>query len=132
MYHPGITATEKKDFVTTLLAKSANANTVRFINFLIAKKRIFHLASISASFNAMLAEDEKRLDVKVESFKPLSSDLQNRIKDQLKLMTKKDITLVSEINASLLGGMRLTLGDKVIDGSVSNQLKKLSRIVTAV
>jgi F0F1-type ATP synthase delta subunit len=47
-------------------------------------------------------------------------------------MLKKDIVIVTEVQPLLLGGIRLTLGDKVIDGSISNQLKKLTQIVTAV
>jgi F0F1-type ATP synthase delta subunit len=31
-----------------------------------------------------------------------------------------------------MGGIRLTLGDKVIDGSIAHQLKNLTQIVTAV
>jgi F-type H+-transporting ATPase subunit delta len=132
LYHPGITSAEKKAVVTELLTGNADPLTVRFISYIIGKKRIFHLTLIARKFASQLADDENRLNVKVESFSPLSDILQKRICDTLSSMMKKEITLVTEVKPSLMGGMRLTLGDRVIDGSISEQLKKLTRIVTAI
>lgn len=132
LFHPGITADEKKTIVSELLHHKADETTIRFINYIIGKKRIFQLGAISKCFTLLLADDENRINVKVECFKPLSDDLQKKIKDHLTSMLKKDIDIVTEVQPSLLGGIRLTLGDKVIDGSISNQLKKLTQIVTAV
>jgi F-type H+-transporting ATPase subunit delta len=47
-------------------------------------------------------------------------------------MLGKKIAITTEVEPSLLGGIRLTLGDMVIDGSVSNRLKNLTQLVTAV
>ena len=132
LYHPGITAAEKVAVVKELLTGAAEATTLRFITYIISKKRIFHLESMVKNFSALLAEDENRITVRLETFKPLSDELQKRIVERLTAMLRKDITIKSEIEPSLMGGIRLTLGDKVIDGSIAHQLKNLTQIVTAV
>jgi F-type H+-transporting ATPase subunit delta len=133
LYHPEITAAEKKQVVTELLTgAAADPTTVRFIVYIIGKKRIFHLPSMAREFAALIAEDENRITVRIDSFKPLSDDLQARISGHLATMLEKKIAVVSRIDPSLMGGIRLTLGNRVIDGSVAHQLKNLTRIVTAV
>lgn len=132
LYHPAITAAEKVAVVSDLLSGSAEAATLRFITYIISKKRIFHIESMARNFAALLAEDENRITVKVESFAPLSSEQQGSLKAHLTTMLKKDITITTVVEPSLMGGIRLTLGDKVIDGSIAHQLKNLSQIVTAV
>jgi len=132
LYHPEITATEKKAVVSGLLTGLADASTIRFISYIIGKKRIFHLPGMARELAALIAEDENRISVRIETFKPLSEDLQKRIVERLATMLDKKITVESKIEPSLLGGVRLTLGNRVIDGSVQHQLKNLTRIVTAV
>jgi F0F1-type ATP synthase delta subunit len=39
--------------------------------------------------------------------------------------------LTSDVLPSLMGGVRITLGDRVIDGSIAYQLKRLSETITA-
>jgi F-type H+-transporting ATPase subunit delta len=87
---------------------------------------------MARNFSALLAGDENRITARLETFKPLSEDLQKRIVERLAVMLKKEISMTTEIVPSLMGGIRLTLGDKVIDGSIAHQLKNLTQIVTAV
>jgi F-type H+-transporting ATPase subunit delta len=132
LYHPGITAAEKKAVVSGLLTGNADASTIRFISYLIGKKRILHLPGIARELAALIVDDENRITVRIETFKPMSDDLQKRIAEQLAAMLDKKITVESKLEPSLMGGIRLTLGNRVIDGSVSHQLKNLTHIVTAV
>jgi F-type H+-transporting ATPase subunit delta len=132
LYHPGISNAEKTAVVTDLLTGSAEPTTIRFITYIISKKRIFQLDAMARNFSALLAGDENRITARLETFKPLSEDLQKRIVERLAVMLKKEISMTTEIVPSLMGGIRLTLGDKVIDGSIAHQLKNLTQIVTAV
>lgn len=132
LYHPGITAAEKKAVVSELLSGNADASTIRFITYIIGKKRIFHLPGMARELAVLIADDENRITVRIETFRPLSDDLQKRIVERLAVMLDKKIAVESKLEPSLMGGVRLTLGNRVIDGSVSHQLKNLTRIVTAV
>jgi F-type H+-transporting ATPase subunit delta len=131
LYHPAITADEKKRVLAELLSKHCESATLRFLGYLIDKKRIFHLTAIAKCVSDILDEDENRLKVKVESFTHLPGETLKKIRERLVKSLNKDIVLTSDVLPSLMGGVRLTLGDRVIDGSIAYQLKRLSETITA-
>ena len=131
LYHPGITPDEKKQVVNELFTKKCEAVTLKFIGYLIDKKRSFYITVISQCFSDMLDSDENRAVVKVESHQPLNGETLKKIKERLVKGLEKDIVITSIVNPSLMGGMRLILGDMVIDGSIAYQLKRLSETITA-
>ncbi len=130
LYHPGITPEEKKQVVNELFSKRCEGITLRGIGFLIDKKRTFYIAAISRCFSALLDDDENRILVKVESMNPLSGEAIKRIKERLIKGLGKDVVITAVVVPSLMGGLRLILGDRVIDGSIAYHLKKLSESVT--
>jgi F-type H+-transporting ATPase subunit delta len=130
LYHPGITPDEKKRVAADLFSASCESVTVKFLGYLIDKKRIHQLTSISRCFSDILDENENKVKVRVESFGPLPGETLKKIKERLAQKLVKEIVLTSEVNTSLLGGIRLILGDRVIDGSIAYQLKRLSDTVT--
>jgi F-type H+-transporting ATPase subunit delta len=131
LYHPAITHDEKKQVLNELLSKHCESATIRFLGYLIDKKRIFHLTAIAKCVSEILDEDENRLNVKVESFTHMPGETLKKIKERLVKSLNKDIVLTSEVVPSLMGGVRITLGDRVIDGSIAYQLKRLSETITA-
>jgi len=131
LYHPAVTADEKKHLLAELFSKDCEAVTLRFIGFLIDKKRIFYCGAIAQCFSALLDADENRVLVKVESMNPLSGEAIKRIKERLVKGLGKDVVITPVIVPSLMGGLRIILGDRVIDGSIAYQLKRLSETITA-
>ena len=131
LYHPEITPEEKKQVMSDLFASTCESVTMKFIGYIIDKKRIFHCTAISQCFSGLLDEDENRLNVKVESFTLLPGETLKKIKEQLVKSLTKDIVLTSDVLPALMGGVRITLGDRVIDGSIAYQLKRLSETITA-
>lgn len=132
LYHPGISPEEKKRVISVLFSKVVAPLTLKFMNIIIDKNRIFHIASMAKCFEGLLAEDENRMTVRVESYRPLSGEMQKKIKELLFTLLSKDIAITAEVQPSLMGGIRLWLGDRVIDGSVELRLENLTRIITAV
>jgi F-type H+-transporting ATPase subunit delta len=131
LYHPGITPEEKKQVINELFSKKCEAVSLKFVGYLIDKKRTFHITAISQCFSAMLDSDENRVVVKVESHQTLTGETLKKIKERLARGLEKDIVITSIVNPSLMGGLRLILGDRVIDGSIAYQLKRLSETITA-
>jgi F-type H+-transporting ATPase subunit delta len=131
LYHPSITPDEKKQVVNELFSKKCETVTLKFIGYLIDKKRTFYITVIAQCFSDMLDSDENRVVAKVESHQPLTGEALKKIKERLVKGLGKDIVITSIVNPSLMGGIRLILGDRVIDGSIAYQLKRLSESITA-
>jgi F-type H+-transporting ATPase subunit delta len=131
LYHPEITPEEKKQVMSDLFASACESVTLKFIGYLIDRKRIFHFSAIARSFSEMLDEDENKINVRAESISPLSGEVLKKIKASLTKSLEKNIVITGEVNPSLMGGMRIIFGDRVIDGSIAHQLKRLSETITA-
>jgi F-type H+-transporting ATPase subunit delta len=69
-------------------------------------------------------ETEKRHAV-IESATQLNSGLANQIVTNLRARYGDDLTTEFRTNPDLLGGLRIKIGDDVLDGSVKKRLHKL-------
>lgn len=66
--------------------------------------------------------------MKVESVYPLSNEELDEIgKAFIKRTGLKKLLLENQINASLIGGIRVSIGTKVYDGSIQNDLNQLTK-----
>ncbi|KTD18707.1 ATP synthase F1 subunit delta [Legionella lansingensis] len=95
------------------------------VSLLATNKRLTSLPDIKALFEALRAEQEKTLVVKVRSFSELSAAQEEQLKKSLSERLKRAVTLKVIIDKSLLGGAVIQAGDLVIDRSVREQLDRL-------
>ena len=68
----------------------------------------------------------ERRQVLVESAEELDTASQDRVKASLLKKYGDDLTFEFNVNAALLGGMRVRVGNDVWDGSVKTRLDRLS------
>lgn len=97
-----------------------------FLRLLVEKQRLGALGDIAARFEVLKAEAENTLEVTLVTAAPVSPEQQARIEGSLKQRFGRQIRLTVEIDPQLIGGARLRVGDRVIDGSVRTGLDKLS------
>lgn len=60
---------------------------------------------------------------------PLSNIEQSDIKKDLQEITKSEITIKYAVDPSILGGLIIKIGDRVIDGSIFSQLKSMQKSI---
>ncbi|HEX9625369.1 MAG TPA: F0F1 ATP synthase subunit delta [Acidiferrobacterales bacterium] len=99
---------------------------VNFIRVLRANGRLGLLAEIATQFELLKAAAEGRVDAEVTSAFALSPDQIAGITGALKKKLGRDVSVVSKIDESLVGGVVIRAGDLVIDGSVHGQLRALT------
>tara|TARA_R110002126_G_scaffold1051_2_gene6429 strand:+ start:9782 stop:10348 length:567 start_codon:yes stop_codon:yes gene_type:complete len=95
------------------------------IQVLADNKRILVLSDMKAQFEALRADEENRICVRVSSFSPLDEKQQARLTERLSERLKRDVTLDLTVEPALLGGAVICANDWVIDASVKGQLDKL-------
>ena len=88
--------------------------------------RLLILPEISAMYEQLRQEEEKRLAVRVVAAVALTDEQRGRMSAALSKRFDREIKLESEIDASMLGGAVIYAGDMVIDGSVRGRLQKLA------
>ncbi len=67
------------------------------------------------------------LPVRVSSAVPLTEEEQEALRKKLEARFSQDLNLRFEVESSLLGGVVVRVGDKVIDGSVKGKLEALKQ-----
>ena len=117
---------------SALLAVFTDLNTlsINLIDTLIQNKRIDIFGGVAETFTELYNEDQGRQFAKVTSAVPLTEELNARVLAKVKELTGKDAELVSVVDASILGGFILRVGDIQYDASIANKLNKLKREFT--
>jgi F-type H+-transporting ATPase subunit delta len=95
------------------------------IGLMLRRGRIQELPRLAREFRRL--DDERRgiTRASVTSALPLVSDEVRALTEQLERSTGGRVELDLQIDPSLLGGVVVRLGDRLIDGSVRNRLERL-------
>jgi F-type H+-transporting ATPase subunit delta len=123
---PSLTGEEQASLVSDLCGGEITRQVQNFIRILAENKRISLMREIVVLFEALKANQEKKVDVNVTTAFPLTDSIEDKLAKALKEKLQRDVILHSEIDKSLIGGAIVRAGDLVIDGSVRGKLAKLA------
>lgn len=105
-----------------------------FINFLTQlgeQDRLTLLPSISERFNVLQANDAKQIHALVTSAYPLTPEQTQLLQSRLSTSVGSNVILDTQIDPSLMAGVTIKIGDKLLDDSVRGKLKQLKTQLTA-
>lgn len=123
--HPRITNERKKQLLHDTLQNQVNADIERFLSLLIDKDRTAVLKRAITEFARLVDEHRREADAEAVTAIPLSEAQTNALKQQLQAVSGYNIRLKTRVDESILGGMIVRVGDKLVDGSVASQLRSL-------
>lgn len=123
---PKLTLATKKLLVKGAFGDGLSAMTLKFLEFLLEKRRMRFIREISAEYARLADEANGVLRVKVSTAFPLTEDERNRLRAKLAAVTSKKIEMTETPDPRLIGGVVIRIGDRVIDGSVAGGLKKMN------
>lgn len=125
--HPGVPVERKKRLVESVFGGRVSPHLQNFLFVLLDKKRAGLLQQILADFVIEANWVRGREVAHVETALPLSAEAQKRLADALSKATGRDVALEVEVSPGLIGGLRVRIGDRVLDGSIINMLEALRR-----
>lgn len=96
------------------------------VRLLIKNDRLPVVGEIVELFEQLKDESQQILKVHVTSAFALEPAQEKNIADALKARFGREITVTSELDPELIGGIHIRAGDTVIDGSVNGQLRQLA------
>lgn len=105
---------------------------IQFLDLVLRKNRIGHLPDMIEEFIARAEEARGIVSARVVTAVPLAPDLAEALTERLAGLTGKKIRLAREVDAALLGGAVVTIGDRILNGSVQGRLAKLREELTAL
>jgi F-type H+-transporting ATPase subunit delta len=121
-------ATEVKHLTELLvsLAGDANAQVQKFVSALVEGNRVPALPAISVQFEALKNAKEGSVDARIDSAFEIDAAQLAALVADLEQRFKRKIRPQVHIDKELIGGVRVTVGDEVIDGSVKGKLATMS------
>jgi F-type H+-transporting ATPase subunit delta len=113
---------QKKGLGAVLEKMGANQLTQRFISLLADKRRLFVLANIISAFEAMVARQRGEMRAEVTSARALKDNELEELKRVLKDKLQREPLLETHVDPTLLGGLIVKVGSKMIDSSLRTKL----------
>ena len=98
------------------------ANTVALMA---ANRRLFVLPQMIAAVKALAADARGEVTADVTAAKKLTKAQQESLAKALKKSVGKDVTINMSVDESLIGGLIVKLGSKMIDTSIASKLSNL-------
>lgn len=104
-----------------------NDENENFLKLLVHNNRLSLVPSIARLFEAYKAEDEGYVEVEVLTAYALSKDAKQTLAATLEKNLGKKIHMNVTVDKSLIGGVLVRAGDRVIDGSIRGRLQQLAK-----
>ena len=129
--------TVKKDELLATVLKISdqyklNSLLIKFLSFLISKRRFFYVEQILKNFNEICSEKRGELKAELKSAKNLTQDEISKITQELSNNFKSEIKLNYIHDQSLIGGLVVQIGSTMIDTSIKKKLQQLeTRMIEA-
>lgn len=123
---PRVANSKIEELVLALCGTQLVAQQRNFVRVLVDAGRLTVSAEIAAMYEALRAEAEKSVDVTVASAFELNDAQQQKIAAALKARMQREIKLSCKVDKTLLGGIVIRAGDKVIDGSAFTRLGEMA------
>ena len=117
----------KKTALNSVFSGKISSISTGAIGLLVDNKRIALLPDVAQKYIA-LYDSIKGIEVaNVTTAIPLTDELKKEVLNKVKEITGKEATLENSVDASILGGFILRIGDVQYDASIANKLQVLKR-----
>ena len=128
MNHPKVGKDEKLQVVKEVFETRADKELVGFLRLIVEKDRYADIDAILAYFIDRVKE-EKGIGVAYVTSAVILSEIQKKfVEEKLIETTKfKEMEMNFAIDETLIGGLVIRIGDKVVDSSIKTKLNELTK-----
>ncbi len=126
--HPKISKEEKVSVIENIFKGRFSDDIVGFLVIITEKDRCAEIEGILNYFKAKVREYKKIGVARVTSAVELSSEQKKRVEEKLLQQTSYESFEVDySVDASLIGGMIIRIGDRVVDSSIRTKLDTMTK-----
>jgi F-type H+-transporting ATPase subunit delta len=129
--NPKLPFEEKIRLLDKIFAKKMDKTLLNFLKVIATRGRFSAIRSIYQSVVRLRDEAVGRLRIVVTTAQPLEPAALESLKKKLGDIFKTEVVVSTKVDASVLGGLLIRVGDVVFDGSVDGQLNQLKKATLA-
>jgi F-type H+-transporting ATPase subunit delta len=97
----------------------------QFLLFILSKGRTEQISGINSQYDKLLKEKEGLVEAQVITTSPLDEVLSVSLKEKMEKKTGKKVSLIFKLDPGIIGGIRVIVGNQIIDHSIRTELDKL-------
>ena len=124
--NPGPTAAQKADVVVGLLGAGVDGALASFVRVLAANEHLAVLPEIADFFENLKSAEEGVKDAVVYSAFPVDDKQKSELLPTLEAHFKSRLALEIQVDPELIGGLKVVVGDQMLDVSVRGKLEAMA------
>ncbi|MGB3067325.1 MAG: F0F1 ATP synthase subunit delta [Ottowia sp.] len=128
---PRADARQVFDVVTSVLKNSLPEKGTNFLRTVIENGRLVALPEVARQFRVLANEVSGNSDALIQSAFPIDAAELNGLVATLEKRFGRKLQATVQIEPALIGGVRVTVGDEVLDTSVKARLEQMKTALTA-
>jgi len=128
---PRIKADNKQTAIRNIFTDKLSKNMLNFVLLLITKQRIKNIPEIYEQLVQLINEKSNILDMKIITAEPLEEQQLYKIKEKFRnKYSASGVKTTEVVDPSIIGGIKVIIGDKVYDGSIKGRIESLTELVS--
>ena len=127
-----ISEKNKKLILLDILKDRCSTYVLELIYVIIEKGDIKSLSAIINRFFVFVSNEADIVPVRIITPSALDNNTNKDLIEKIESKLNKKVNAKNEVDPKIIGGVKLMIGNKVIDGSVSHQLRKIKNALEQV
>jgi F-type H+-transporting ATPase subunit delta len=123
---------QERALEAVLKAAGIGGTAANFFRLVARKRRLFATSDIIRDFNLLVANHKGEVSAQVTVAEPLSAARLAEVKAALAEVTGKDVVVDVKVDPSIIGGLVVNLGSRMIDTSLRTKLHALKNAMKEV
>jgi len=123
---PVFSAEDQLKALTAVLGQvGISGVAAQFLKVLTANRRLFTITDVIRAFGALVAQFKGEATAEVTVAEKLSDKNLDTLKSALKSVTGKDVMLNVKVDPTIIGGLIVKVGSRMVDSSVRTKLNSI-------
>jgi len=122
---PRIAFADKEKIVDKAFKGKASPEFLNFVKVVCRKGRADCFGAMASAARLMHDEMSGRVQATMTTAVPVDDAVKQKVSQRLSGILGRQVTMASQVDPDIIGGLVVRVGDTVYDGSVTNQLKQV-------
>ena len=127
---PNVTSRQLESLVLGVCGEQLDGAGRNFVQVLVDNDRLGVVPAIRALFEDLKREQEGVLEAQITSAFALDDEQQSRLVRRLEAKYQRKVSAQVSVDPQLIGGVKIVVGDKVLDASVRGKLDAMAVALT--
>ncbi len=127
LFQPVVNKADKKEMFNKIFKEKLSDITLNFVKLLIDKNREGFISEMTEAYEKMVNKLHSKVIAKVYTAFEVDLNELALLRRQLETYLGKTVDMETHVDATILGGVLVKIGDRVIDGTLKTRLNNMAR-----